>query len=250
MFATNMDSARDVGGAPSTVLVPMRFVWPYGGRSVFLSGSFARWDSEFLVPNIITIWNLISCDLLGFFYLVKLSHLFLSVSKWDVLQQVVWTYSYDTGWGLPHSVSGYLQRNAWIPPGKFFRFELKHLSFCCCMKWCAFTFEAKMSNSVNTDIFKSTRCGSWSEFWAIGMQMYTWIDRISISIWHNFRMEYFLFFCRHSYIKWITILGFYGLEWLNAWNFTKPNGCLSFDCRMLVLGCSTFTLVRLLNYFH
>ncbi|XP_068327256.1 sucrose nonfermenting 4-like protein isoform X1 [Pyrus communis] len=49
MFATNMDSARDVGGAPSTVLIPMRFVWPYGGRSVFLSGSFARRWSE-LIP--------------------------------------------------------------------------------------------------------------------------------------------------------------------------------------------------------
>ncbi|PQQ15876.1 sucrose nonfermenting 4-like protein isoform X2 [Prunus yedoensis var. nudiflora] len=43
-----MDSARDVGGAPSTVLIPMRFVWPYGGRSVFLSGSFARWSE--LIP--------------------------------------------------------------------------------------------------------------------------------------------------------------------------------------------------------
>ncbi|XP_048440388.1 sucrose nonfermenting 4-like protein isoform X2 [Pyrus x bretschneideri] len=48
MFATNMDLARDVGGAPSTVLIPMRFVWPYGGRSVFLSGSFARWSE--LIP--------------------------------------------------------------------------------------------------------------------------------------------------------------------------------------------------------
>ncbi|KAK9933731.1 hypothetical protein M0R45_020907 [Rubus argutus] len=48
MFATNMDSARDVVGVPSTVLIPMRFVWPYGGRSVFLSGSFARWSE--LIP--------------------------------------------------------------------------------------------------------------------------------------------------------------------------------------------------------
>lgn len=30
-----------------------------------------------------------------------------------------------------------------------------------------------MSNSVNADIFKSTRCGSGYEFWAIGTQMYT-----------------------------------------------------------------------------
>ncbi|KHN26574.1 Sucrose nonfermenting 4-like protein [Glycine soja] len=39
-----MDSARDAaGGVAGTVLIPMRFVWPYGGRSVFLSGSFTRW---------------------------------------------------------------------------------------------------------------------------------------------------------------------------------------------------------------
>ncbi|KAM0984968.1 hypothetical protein COP2_012583 [Malus domestica] len=49
MFATNMDSARDVVGVPSTVLIPMRFVWPYGGRSVFFSGSFVRRWSE-LIP--------------------------------------------------------------------------------------------------------------------------------------------------------------------------------------------------------
>lgn len=48
MFAANMDSAREVGGVASTVLIPMRFVWPYGGRSVFLSGSFTRWSE--LVP--------------------------------------------------------------------------------------------------------------------------------------------------------------------------------------------------------
>lgn len=45
MFAANMDSAREVGGVPTTVLIPMRFVWPYGGRSVFLSGSFTRYSS-------------------------------------------------------------------------------------------------------------------------------------------------------------------------------------------------------------
>ncbi|MCI16613.1 sucrose nonfermenting 4-like protein, partial [Trifolium medium] len=43
MFSPSMDSARDVGVvAAGTVLIPMRFVWPYGGRSVYLSGSFTR----------------------------------------------------------------------------------------------------------------------------------------------------------------------------------------------------------------
>lgn len=39
MFSANMDSARD-GGVQGTVVIPMRFVWPYGGTSVYLSGSF------------------------------------------------------------------------------------------------------------------------------------------------------------------------------------------------------------------
>lgn len=42
MFGQSMDSARNAGGVAGTVLIPMRFVWPYGGRSVFLSGSFTR----------------------------------------------------------------------------------------------------------------------------------------------------------------------------------------------------------------
>ncbi|XP_050218322.1 sucrose nonfermenting 4-like protein [Mercurialis annua] len=46
MFAEGgMDCGRESGGA-GTVL--MRFVWPHGGRSVFLSGSFDRWTR--LVP--------------------------------------------------------------------------------------------------------------------------------------------------------------------------------------------------------
>ncbi|KAL5782317.1 hypothetical protein ACOSP7_007346 [Xanthoceras sorbifolium] len=44
MFNPGMDSARETGAVAGTVLIPMRFVWPYGGRSVFLSGSFNRWS--------------------------------------------------------------------------------------------------------------------------------------------------------------------------------------------------------------
>ncbi|KAI4317613.1 hypothetical protein L6164_025471 [Bauhinia variegata] len=44
MFNSSMDSAREAGAVAGTVLIPMRFVWPYGGRSVYLSGSFARWS--------------------------------------------------------------------------------------------------------------------------------------------------------------------------------------------------------------
>ncbi|KAL9407836.1 hypothetical protein AB3S75_046390 [Citrus x aurantiifolia] len=44
MFNPGMDAAREAASVPDTVLIPMRFVWPYGGRSVFLSGSFNRWS--------------------------------------------------------------------------------------------------------------------------------------------------------------------------------------------------------------
>lgn len=48
MFSPSMDFARGVGGVVAgTVLVPMRFVWPYGGRSVYLSGSFTRYFFSF-----------------------------------------------------------------------------------------------------------------------------------------------------------------------------------------------------------
>ena len=62
MFGQSMDSARDAaGGVAGTVLIPMRFVWPYGGRSVFLSGSFTRC----LILLIVSEWTF--SILLGFF---------------------------------------------------------------------------------------------------------------------------------------------------------------------------------------
>lgn len=33
---------RESSGTVGSVLIPMRFVWPCGGRSVFMSGSFNR----------------------------------------------------------------------------------------------------------------------------------------------------------------------------------------------------------------
>ncbi|KAJ7955063.1 Sucrose nonfermenting 4-like protein [Quillaja saponaria] len=44
MFGSSMDHPREASGVAGTMLIPMRFVWPYGGRSVYLSGSFARWS--------------------------------------------------------------------------------------------------------------------------------------------------------------------------------------------------------------
>ncbi|KAK4745618.1 hypothetical protein SAY87_011930 [Trapa incisa] len=36
--------ARESSGSSGSVLIPMRFVWPCGGRNVFISGSFNRWS--------------------------------------------------------------------------------------------------------------------------------------------------------------------------------------------------------------
>ncbi|KDP23504.1 hypothetical protein JCGZ_23337 [Jatropha curcas] len=41
MFSSGPVTAHD-----NTGVVPMRFVWPYGGRSVFLSGSFTGWTEH------------------------------------------------------------------------------------------------------------------------------------------------------------------------------------------------------------
>ncbi|KAK7255580.1 hypothetical protein RIF29_28993 [Crotalaria pallida] len=46
MFSQNMDSAGAVAG---TVLIYMRFVWPYGGRSVFLSGGLSFYQCQLKV---------------------------------------------------------------------------------------------------------------------------------------------------------------------------------------------------------
>ncbi|CAI9284786.1 unnamed protein product [Lactuca saligna] len=45
MSASGMDYGREGGGA-GTILTPARFVWPYGGRSVYLSGSFTGWSEH------------------------------------------------------------------------------------------------------------------------------------------------------------------------------------------------------------
>ncbi|XP_028781449.1 sucrose nonfermenting 4-like protein isoform X1 [Neltuma alba] len=42
-----MNLSKNAGSVAGTLPIPMRFVWPYGGREVYLCGSFTRW-SEFL----------------------------------------------------------------------------------------------------------------------------------------------------------------------------------------------------------
>ncbi|CAL1397232.1 unnamed protein product [Linum trigynum] len=43
MFASRMDSGREAGGGVAAGTVLMRFVWPHGGRSVLITGSFNGW---------------------------------------------------------------------------------------------------------------------------------------------------------------------------------------------------------------
>ncbi|KAI5658796.1 hypothetical protein M9H77_27589 [Catharanthus roseus] len=49
MFSPGGDSERSNSTGGGTVLIPTRFVWPYGGRRVYLSGSFTRWTDHILM---------------------------------------------------------------------------------------------------------------------------------------------------------------------------------------------------------
>ncbi|CAL5339587.1 unnamed protein product [Camellia sinensis] len=46
MFGSGVDIGPDKSGVLGPVLVPKQFVWRYGGRRVFLSGSFTRWTEH------------------------------------------------------------------------------------------------------------------------------------------------------------------------------------------------------------
>ncbi|XP_010259698.1 PREDICTED: sucrose nonfermenting 4-like protein isoform X2 [Nelumbo nucifera] len=52
MYSSGTDSVPEASGVAGTTLVPMRFVWPYGGRRVFLSGSFTRWSEHLLMSPV------------------------------------------------------------------------------------------------------------------------------------------------------------------------------------------------------
>ncbi|XP_043709811.1 sucrose nonfermenting 4-like protein isoform X2 [Telopea speciosissima] len=46
MYASGTDSLPETNEVAVTVAIPTRFVWPYGGTRVFLSGSFTRWSEH------------------------------------------------------------------------------------------------------------------------------------------------------------------------------------------------------------
>ena len=46
MFGSTLANNRGNSAASAQLVTPTRFVWPYGGRRVFLSGSFTRWTEH------------------------------------------------------------------------------------------------------------------------------------------------------------------------------------------------------------
>ncbi|XP_010931609.1 sucrose nonfermenting 4-like protein isoform X2 [Elaeis guineensis] len=46
MFSSGIDSQQEPSGLAGAMLVPTRFVWPYGGKRVFVTGSFTRWSEH------------------------------------------------------------------------------------------------------------------------------------------------------------------------------------------------------------
>ncbi|KAG1365200.1 putative Sucrose nonfermenting 4-like protein [Cocos nucifera] len=46
MFSSGIDSRQEPSGLAGAMLVPTRFVWPYGGKRVFVTGSFTRWSEH------------------------------------------------------------------------------------------------------------------------------------------------------------------------------------------------------------
>ncbi|GAB2287329.1 AMP-activated serine/threonine-protein kinase regulatory subunit [Dionaea muscipula] len=49
MFGSSADPGQNNCAVAGTVLIPTRFVWRYGGRRVFLSGSFTGWSEHILM---------------------------------------------------------------------------------------------------------------------------------------------------------------------------------------------------------
>ncbi|GAB2277485.1 AMP-activated serine/threonine-protein kinase regulatory subunit [Dionaea muscipula] len=49
MFGSSTDPSHNSSAIAGTVLIPTRFFWPYGGRRVFLCGSFTGWSENILM---------------------------------------------------------------------------------------------------------------------------------------------------------------------------------------------------------
>ncbi|KAJ7973357.1 sucrose nonfermenting 4-like protein [Quillaja saponaria] len=49
MFSSVTDRGQENNAISGPILIPKRFVWPYGGRSVLLTGSFTRWSEHIVM---------------------------------------------------------------------------------------------------------------------------------------------------------------------------------------------------------
>ncbi|KAH0916665.1 hypothetical protein HID58_031111, partial [Brassica napus] len=76
MFSSTLDNSRGNSAAAGQVVTPTRFVWPYGGRRVYLSGSFTsvdRWTEHVPMSPIegcATVFQVI-CNLTPGYHQVK-----------------------------------------------------------------------------------------------------------------------------------------------------------------------------------
>lgn len=143
MFAGDMETAREVGGVPSTVLIPMPFVWPYGGRSVFLCGSFTRWDSNFR-PQFSNFFLFLS-------YLFNIKKRFVCSWRWSKLVQMTPVEGCPTVFQAIYGLTpGYHQVSWWYGShgkiGFFFLFFFHPFSL------------YVMARSSETFVFVSFRC--------------------------------------------------------------------------------------------
>ncbi|RZS08359.1 hypothetical protein BHM03_00039321, partial [Ensete ventricosum] len=79
MFPSGTDRTHVTAAVSCGVLIPTRFVWPYGGRRVYLLGSFTRWTEHLpmsLVEGCPSIFQAI-CSLTPGVHQVSVSLLFL-----------------------------------------------------------------------------------------------------------------------------------------------------------------------------
>lgn len=76
MFSSGTEFLQEVAGVSGSALVPTRFVWPYGGRRVFLTGSFTRSVlSSFLFTSVNHLYAVILFLVVNhLFYLQGINH--------------------------------------------------------------------------------------------------------------------------------------------------------------------------------
>lgn len=150
MFGAGPSTPHQSSGLPGTILIPMRFVWPYGGRRVFLSGSFTRCGIAMIkfLPTVLSFWNVSLNTWYGFIFD------FLCV-------QVVRAYTYVSGGGMPNCFSSCLELNARISPGVLFTLIINDVYFTrglLSLNWVCYDILSFDQCSVKFDCTKDKQC--------------------------------------------------------------------------------------------